>query len=137
MDRYLDRLLSRDLVEAFARNLRPDQMATLGDGALAPSSNTGEATAALTARVMPRSDSAVLGSRTGSTVLDRAVWEHNLLAASKVYTNISFVELGALLDIDPTKVPAVRSDGLADSEAVLMRFGAGRGGRRRRKWHGP
>ena len=56
------------------------------------------------------------GSRTGSTVLDRAVWEHNLLAASKVYTNISFVELGALLDIDPAKVPAAPVDRASESD---------------------
>jgi len=49
-------------------------------------------------------------------VLDRAVWEHNLLAASKVYTNISFVELGALLDIDPAKVPAAPVDRASESD---------------------
>jgi len=31
--------------------------------------------------------------------LDKAVIEHNLLSASKLYNNISFVELGHLLDI--------------------------------------
>jgi COP9 signalosome complex subunit 4 len=30
--------------------------------------------------------------------------EHNLLSASKLYTNISFEELGALLGIGPQKV---------------------------------
>ena len=30
----------------------------------------------------------------GSTILDRAVTEHNLLSASKLYNNISFEELG-------------------------------------------
>ena len=40
----------------------------------------------------------------GSTILERAVIEHNLLAASKLYNNISFEELGALLEIPPTKV---------------------------------
>jgi len=40
----------------------------------------------------------------GSTILDRAVIEHNLLSASKLYNNISFPELGALLEIPPTKV---------------------------------
>jgi len=39
-----------------------------------------------------------------STVLDRAMIEHNLLSASKLYTNISFDELGTLLGIDPRKV---------------------------------
>jgi len=37
----------------------------------------------------------------GSTVLDRAVSEHNLLAVSKLYVNISFDQLAALLEIDP------------------------------------
>jgi len=37
----------------------------------------------------------------GSTVLDRAVIEHNLLSASKLYKNITFVELGQLLSISP------------------------------------
>lgn len=40
----------------------------------------------------------------GSTVLDRAVTEHNLLSASRLYNNISFTELGTLLDIAPAKV---------------------------------
>ena len=40
--------------------------------------------------------------RTGpSTVLDRAVMEHNLLASSKLYNNITFRGLGALLDVTP------------------------------------
>ena len=39
----------------------------------------------------------------GSTVLDRAVIEHNMLATSKLYANISFDELGALLGIDSSK----------------------------------
>ena len=34
-------------------------------------------------------------------VLDRAVMEHNLLASSKVYNNITFRGLGALLDVTP------------------------------------
>lgn len=40
----------------------------------------------------------------GSTILDRAAIEHNLLSASKLYNNISFTELGALLEIEPSKV---------------------------------
>lgn len=45
----------------------------------------------------------------GSTILDRAVIEHNLLSASKLYNNISFEELGALLDIPPTKAEKIAS----------------------------
>ena len=37
----------------------------------------------------------------GENVLDRAVVEHNLLAASKLYCNIRFSELGALLRVSP------------------------------------
>lgn len=40
----------------------------------------------------------------GSSILDRAVIEHNILSASKLYNNISFEELGRLLAIPPTKV---------------------------------
>ena len=43
----------------------------------------------------------------GSSILDRAVIEHNLLSASKLYNNITFEELGALLEIPPTKVDYV------------------------------
>jgi len=35
----------------------------------------------------------------GSNILNRAVTEHNLLSASKLYNNIKFSELGALLEI--------------------------------------
>jgi len=45
----------------------------------------------------------------GATVLDRAVVEHNLLSASKLYNNITFGELGALLDISPEKAEKVTS----------------------------
>lgn len=37
------------------------------------------------------------------SVVDRAVVEHNLLAASKLYCNIKFEELGALLRVSPQK----------------------------------
>ena len=43
----------------------------------------------------------------GSSILDRAVIEHNLLSASKLYNNITFEELGALLEIPPPKVSRV------------------------------
>ncbi|KVH98400.1 Proteasome component (PCI) domain-containing protein [Cynara cardunculus var. scolymus] len=43
------------------------------------------------------------------TVLDRAMIEHNLLSASKLYTNISFDELGTLLGIAPHKAEKIAS----------------------------
>ena len=39
----------------------------------------------------------------GSTVLERAVIEHNLAAASKLYNNIYFSELGQLLGCSSEK----------------------------------
>ncbi|KAK4874217.1 hypothetical protein RN001_013577 [Aquatica leii] len=45
----------------------------------------------------------------GSTILDRAVIEHNLLSASKLYNNITFEELGALLEIHPLKAEKIAS----------------------------
>eukprot|EP01104_Vermistella_antarctica_P017252 TRINITY_DN6089_c0_g2_i1.p1 TRINITY_DN6089_c0_g2~~TRINITY_DN6089_c0_g2_i1.p1 ORF type:complete len:391 (+),score=111.00 TRINITY_DN6089_c0_g2_i1:129-1301(+) len=51
----------------------------------------------------------------GSTVLDQAVIEHNLLSASKLYNNITFVELGSLLDIDATKAEEVAAKMIGES----------------------
>ncbi|KAL4239497.1 COP9 signalosome complex subunit 4 [Mactra antiquata] len=51
----------------------------------------------------------------GSTILDRAVIEHNLLSASKLYNNISFPELGALLEISPTKAEKIASQMITES----------------------
>ncbi|BFZ03267.1 hypothetical protein BsWGS_06306 [Bradybaena similaris] len=45
----------------------------------------------------------------GSTILNRAVTEHNLLSASKLYNNISFEELGSLLEIPPSKAEKIAS----------------------------
>ncbi|KAF0914256.1 hypothetical protein E2562_027820 [Oryza meyeriana var. granulata] len=73
---FLERILRKPEIEAFAEELRPHQKALLPDS---------------------------------STVLDRAMIEHNLLSASKLYTNISFDELGALLGIDPRKAEKIAS----------------------------
>ncbi|XP_074647483.1 COP9 signalosome complex subunit 4-like isoform X2 [Tubulanus polymorphus] len=51
----------------------------------------------------------------GSTILDRAVIEHNLLSASKLYNNISFEELGALLEIPPAKAEKIASQMISES----------------------
>lgn len=51
----------------------------------------------------------------GSTILERAVIEHNLLSASKLYNNISFSELGALLQISSEKAEKVASQMICES----------------------
>lgn len=45
----------------------------------------------------------------GSTILDRAVVEHNLLSASKLYNNITFEQLAALLEIPSSKAEKIAS----------------------------
>lgn len=50
----------------------------------------------------------------GSSILDRAVFEHNLLSASKLYNNITFVELGALLEISPDKAERIASQMISE-----------------------
>jgi len=45
----------------------------------------------------------------GGTVLTRAVIQHNILSASKLYNNISFDELGSLLGITPEKAEEISS----------------------------
>jgi hypothetical protein len=54
-------------------------------------------------------DIGLLSQFSGSTILERAVIEHNLLSASKLYNNITFEELGALLEIPPMKAEKIAS----------------------------
>ncbi|XP_030484030.1 COP9 signalosome complex subunit 4 isoform X1 [Cannabis sativa] len=78
---YLERILRKPEIDAFAEELKAHQKAILPDN---------------------------------FTVLDRAMIEHNLLSASKLYTNIScffssFDELGTLLGIEPHKAEKIAS----------------------------
>jgi len=50
----------------------------------------------------------------GSTILERAVIEHNLLSASKLYNNIGFSELGALLEIPASRAEKIASQMIAE-----------------------
>ncbi|CAF2141907.1 hypothetical protein HID58_006618 [Brassica napus] len=94
---YLERILRKPEIDAFAEELRPHQKASLPDK---------------------------------STVLDRAMIEHNLLSASKLYTNIRFDELGTLLGIDPIKAEKIASNmicqdrmrGSIDQEEAVIHF---------------
>ena len=67
----------------------------------------------------------------GSSILDRAVFEHNLLSASKLYNNITFEELGALLEIPAEKAEKIaskmiseeRMNGYIDQIDGIVHFG--------------
>jgi len=54
----------------------------------------------------------------GSTVLDRAVIEHNLLSASRLYNNITFEELGSLLEISAERAEKVASSMMKEKRMV-------------------
>lgn len=95
---FLDRILRPTEVKEFEATLKPHQLAKI-----AVSSND---KLAATVSSSDGDEDVNMGetvsTRTGpSTVLDRAVLEHNLLASSKIYNNITFHGLGALLDLTP------------------------------------
>ena len=92
---FLDRILRSAEVKDFEGTLKPHQLARV-----ALSSNDRVASATHTD---DDANDPTISKRTGpSTVLDRAVMEHNLLASSKIYNNITFKGLGALLDLSPS-----------------------------------
>ncbi|KAI9320763.1 putative COP9 signalosome complex subunit [Dichotomocladium elegans] len=54
----------------------------------------------------------------GTTVFDRAIREHNLLSASKIYNNITFDELAALLNISAEKAEEIASHMISENRMV-------------------
>jgi COP9 signalosome complex subunit 4 len=93
---FLDHILRSAEVKSFEETLKPHQLAKI-----AISSNDRLASA-VQADDDPGDNEPSASTRKGpSTVLDRAVMEHNLLASSKIYNNITFRGLGALLDLTP------------------------------------
>ncbi|KAF8592384.1 hypothetical protein K439DRAFT_1378468 [Ramaria rubella] len=92
---FLDHILRPAEVKEFEASLKPHQLAKIGQ-----SSNDRLASATRMDSSIPTDPDT--STRTGpSTVLDRAVMEHNLLSCSKIYNNITFAGLGTLLDLTP------------------------------------
>ncbi|GAA5922692.1 hypothetical protein JCM1841_001107 [Sporobolomyces salmonicolor] len=89
---FLDQMVRPAEVSAFAASLQPHQLAQL------PPSQ---------AVVISSSASAETGKQGPETVLDRAMMEHNVLAASRVYNNITFDGLGLLLGLRPSAAEAM------------------------------
>ncbi|KIM90828.1 hypothetical protein PILCRDRAFT_811315 [Piloderma croceum F 1598] len=91
---FLDHILRSAEVKDFEGTLKPHQLAII---AISSNDRLASAIPDATAANEPNTS-----TRTGpSTVLDRAVMEHNLLASSNIYNNITFRGLGALLDLTP------------------------------------
>uniref|UniRef100_A0A8C1YAF4 COP9 signalosome complex subunit 4 n=1 Tax=Cyprinus carpio TaxID=7962 RepID=A0A8C1YAF4_CYPCA len=95
---YLDRIIRGNQLQEFAAMLMPHQKATTADG--------------ITCHTLVLSFIYVLCS----SILDRAVIEHNLLSASKLYNNITFEELGALLEIPPAKAEKIASQMITEGQ---------------------
>lgn len=72
----------------------------------------------------------------GSTVLDKAVLEHNLLAVSRIYKNITFTALGSLLGVGADRaetyasgmIESSRLSGSIDQIAGIIHFNTKEGG---------
>jgi COP9 signalosome complex subunit 4 len=98
--RYLERIIRNNEVQMFVEELQPHQMVQPMDpfvieSPLPPSFLS----SSLYLLIRFQADLA-----DGSKVHERAIMEHNLLAASKIYNNITFEELGSLLEITPEQV---------------------------------
>lgn len=91
---FLDRVIRPDEIASFEKLLSPHQIAKL-----APSSGPSSASTATTAGMDAATSKAV--RHAPSTVLDRAMIEHNVLSASRLYDNITLAGLGALVDLSP------------------------------------
>lgn len=69
----------------------------------------------------------------GTTVLERAVLQHNVLAASRVYKNMRLPDLGQLLEVSPDRAEKIaakmiaeqRLDGFIDQKTGIIHFDAG------------
>ncbi|TFK89833.1 hypothetical protein K466DRAFT_486007 [Polyporus arcularius HHB13444] len=92
---FRDRILRSNEIKEFEGTLKPHQLARI------EISNNDRLAASVVADDDEVHDPTVSTRKGPSTVLDRAVMEHNLLASSKVYNNITFRGLGALLDVTP------------------------------------
>ena len=91
---FYDRILRPAEVKEFEGTLKQHQLAKI---TLSPNDRvaTGDAEDEY-------ANDHTISKRTGpSTVLDRAVMEHNVLACSRIYNNITFRGLGTLLDLTP------------------------------------
>ncbi|KAG6916288.1 hypothetical protein DXG01_007529 [Tephrocybe rancida] len=93
---FLDHILRPAEVKDFEKTLKPHQLAKIAISSNDRLASAGQYDAPA------GMDEPATSTRTGpATVLDRAVMEHNLLASSQIYNNITFGGLGALLDLTP------------------------------------
>ena len=88
---YLDQIIRQEEVTGFGSTLKAHQLARLPTGTLVVAEDEDDDVPA-----------GVVQKKGPETVLDRAVMEHNVLSASKIYNNITFKGLGLLLALTPS-----------------------------------
>jgi COP9 signalosome complex subunit 4 len=98
---FLDQIIRPNEIKSFEKLLSPHQLAALpksNDVKSVTVTKTGED--AIMAGEKDALDEEEESTRMGpSTVLDRAMMEHNIIAVSRLYANITLYGLGALLDV--------------------------------------
>lgn len=122
---FRDRILRPNEIKEFEGTLKSHQLAKI------EISNNDRLAANVVGDEDEVSDPTVSTRKGPSTVLDRAVMEHNLLASSKVYNNITFRGLGTLLDVTPgaaenmarKMIEQGRLKGTIDQVEKLISFG--------------
>ncbi|CAO1623709.1 unnamed protein product [Parajaminaea phylloscopi] len=103
---FLDHIVRPHEAAAFEKMLQPHQKAELARTGNESEMLRLEATAAAaegaTASTSASSSSQQNVKSGPTTVLDRAIMEHNVLASSRLYMNITLAGLGSLLNLTPT-----------------------------------
>ncbi|SJX60911.1 related to COP9-signalosome complex subunit 4 [Sporisorium reilianum f. sp. reilianum] len=94
---FLDRVIRPDEIASFEKLLSPHQIAKLA----ASSKPAAAAAAASSSTDTAEGGESKWVRHAPSTVLDRAMIEHNVLSASRLYDNITLAGLGALVDLSP------------------------------------
>lgn len=116
---FLDHIIRADEIKAFEKLLSPHQVARLGPSPKSASTST----------TSPVRDAPL-------TVLDRAMIEHNVLSASRMYDNITLAGLGALVELSPEGAEEIarrmimqgRLKGWIDQVGTTPSLGASKGG---------
>ncbi|GAA5906621.1 uncharacterized protein JCM6883_004535 [Sporobolomyces salmoneus] len=89
---FLDHLIRPSEITSFSSSLSPHQLARLPP---------------IQPIITPLDEPEEEGKKGPETVLDRAMMEHNILAVSRVYNNITFEGLGGLLGMRPSAAEAM------------------------------
>ena len=137
--RYLDHIVRKEQVDRFAGNLQEHQKAITADGLLgiekgaeqglvdpfirSPAFNIITPSSLFSPFLFPSSlYLSILPFHQGTTILERAIVQHNMLSASRIYNNITLQELAVLLQISPEKVQLLNIDASLSRTHISLSF---------------